>query len=349
MGWIWYGSNCTVYDPILVTIPMLALGVTSDVASIIGSSLIIITFFVYRDIQTRARQLLLFISISDFFNAGSYLFGQSWSLHNLNFSGCYAGKPLYEISFCVGQATLTVFFTLSCYTFTMLLSFHVLFLLAGRNIFKKKIAFSLAVLLGWAIPFVITLVGLLPGWLGPGRSVTVGTCFIRNFGSDSSSYTKDTLIELFIGRFWDIFTFVVISFVYTISVCLLYRRRKLLKESSFISQQDLKLILIPIAFLVFRIWAQIHLIFMYNQKIDFFMYLQAIFDPGQGWANFIIYVIFTKSVRSKFRLCRRGKSRRKRLPIYSGRYDDSDPKVRSMDDFSSSAQVVDNPYRLYKD
>lgn len=346
MEWIWDGFNCTIYDPIIVTYTMLGLGVTSDVASILGSSFIIITFFIYRDIQTRARQILLMISISDFFNAWSYFFGQSWSLHNMNFSGCYVGKPQYEIWFCVGQATLNVFFTLSCYAFTILLSFHILFLLCGRNIFKKKFVFFLAVVFGWGIPFVITLVGLLPGWLGPGRSVTVGTCFIRNFGNSSSSYTKDTLIELFIGRIWDIFTFVVITLVYTIAVCLLYRKRKHMKASSLLSQQDVKLILIPIAFLLFRIWAQIHLILMYSQKIDFFLYLQAIFDPGQGWVNFFIYVVFTKAVRSKFGLCLGGKSRRK-VPVYSGGYE-SERKDRSMDDFSSS-RVVENPYRLYKD
>ena len=348
MRWIWDGSNCTVYDPILVTVPMLGLGVTSDIASIFGSSFIIITFFIYKDIQTRARQFLLFISISDFFNASSYLFGQSWSLHNWNFSSCYVGKPLYETSFCVVQATFSVFFTLSCYTFTVLLSFHILFLLCGRNIFKKKIFFFLAVFFGWISPLVVTLVGLLPGWLGPGRSVTVGTCFIRNFGNSSSLYTKNTLIELFIGRIWDIITFVVISVVYIIAVCLLYRRRKHLKQSSLFSQQDVKLIFIPIAFLIFRIWAQIHLILMYNQKIDFFLYLQAIFDPGQGWVNFFIYVVFTKAVRSKFRLCSGSISKRRKVPIYSGGYE-SDRKDRSMDDFSSARVVVENPYHLYED
>ena len=344
MDWIWHGFNCIDYDQIYVNRYMLGLGVSSDIASLFGSSFIIVTFFLYRDLQTRARQFLLMISISDFFNAGAYFFGQTWSMFNLNYSSCYVGKPQYEIWSCVTQATFNNFFTLSCYSFTILLSLHVLFLLAGNNLFKKKVVFIFTVLLGWLVPLLITSVGFLPGWFGPGISVTVGTCFIRNFGDNSSAIRKDTLIELFVGKIWDVVTFVIISFVYFIALCLLCRRRKQLNSKSLISEQDFKLVFIPVAFLVFRIWGELHLIFMYHKYVDVFLYLQAIFEPGQGWANFLVYILLTRAIRDKFRNCKKGNSKNK-TDFVTGRYFSTE---RQMDNFSESKKLQ-STYYLYKD
>ena len=342
MDWIGDGYNCTSYDQIYINRIMLGLGISSDIASLFGASFIIITFFIYKDLQTRARQFLLMISISDLFNSGAYLFGQSWSMFNLNYSSCYVGKPQYEIWSCVTQATFNNFFSLSCYSFTILLSFHVLFLLRGNNIFKGKVVFIFTVVVGWLVPLLITSVGFWPGWFGPGISVTVGTCFIRNFGDNSTAIRKDTLIELFVGKIWDVVTFVIISFVYSLAVCLLCRRSKQMNRKSLVSEQDFKLVFIPVAFLVFRIWGELHLIFMYRKYVDIFLYLQAIFEPGQGWANFLVYILLTKTIRNKFKFCKRKSSKNTTFNV-TGSYSSFE---KPMKDFSGNSE---SSYHLYKD
>ena len=344
MHWIWDGYKCTANDMVHVDRAMLSVGIGSDIASLFGSSFIMITFFWYRDLQTRARQILLMISISDFFNSGAYLFGQTWSMFNLNYSTCYVGKPQYEIQSCVAQATLNNFFTNTCFSFTILLSFHVLFLLSGNHIFKRNLVFIPTVIIGLLVPLLITSVAFWPGWFGPGRSVTVGTCYIRNFHNSSSSISidKDVLIELLIGKVWDIVTFVVISFVYILAIYLLCKRRRKLNNKSLITEQDLKLVFVPVAFLFFKIWGELHLIFMYRQFIPVFLYLQAVFDPGQGWINFLIYILFTSRIREKIMCHRKSKNR-----TYSvtGSYSSVDEQMENV----SESHKLESSYHLFKD
>jgi hypothetical protein len=77
---------------------------------------------------------------------------------------------------------------------------------------------------------------------------------------------------------------------------------------------DYKLILIPVTFIFLRIWtciiaatfvySRILIVNIHNQTfVRALIYLSAIGDSGQGAANGLIFLLFTKKVRDKFKCC----------------------------------------------
>ena len=347
VGWIGDGYNCTVEDKNSLEPGMLGLGIFSDIIAIFGSLFIIVTYFIFTDLKTRARKFLLIIALADFLNASTFLFGQIWSLVNRNFSTCYLGKPQYEIWFCVFSGAANNFFSLSCFTFTIFLGVHVIFLLFGSTVLVRRKAFVSSLIIGFAVPFIVTSITFWFGMFGPGNSATVGTCFIKNF-NDTDDRNYQILFQLLSWYIWGILTDIFIFVIYIFAVCLMCKRRfqKEPRLASLLSEQDLKLLFIPVAFLFIRIWGDLHLLFLYKRAVSpVFLYLQAFFEPGQGWANFIIFVLLTKAVRDRVCVCFNRKPVYKTVTVeevYSS-YD------RPMSDLSGSQVAENHPYELYKD
>ena len=289
---------------------MVGVGIVSDSFAIFGAIFIIITYFLFKDLKTRARQFLALIAVADLFNAIFYFIGQTCYLVNKDYTLCYVNKSAVEIGVCVGQAAANNLFSLLSFSFTIILSFHILFIFIGRNILYKKKYFYFSIILGFVFPFLITSFAFWFGWFGPGETVTIGWCFIRDFPQNVSAgnIKSSAVYELLTGKLWDIITIVVISFVYILIIfrCLWKRQGK--QSWRNIGEQDFKIFLIPIIFVFLRIWGEIHLFWTYfHPNINVpppLLYLQAIFEPSQGWANAIIYIFWTKNVRKRIlRIC----------------------------------------------
>ena len=291
-----------------ITDAMVAIGITSDVFAIFGAIFIIATYFILKDLKTRARQILVIIAFADLFNAIFYLIGQTYFLANNQYATCYANKSVAEIWVCVTQATANNLFSLLSFSFTIILAVHIFFLVYGKNIFINDKIFWLALILGCGIPVFITLAAFWFGWFGPGLSVTIGWCFIRDFsikdGSDDIYYSAP--FEFLAGKLWDILTFCIITFIYLLIIARCFRKRHDKPIWGNIGESEVKLFLIPIGFVFLRIWGEIHLLVTVidpSRVYPVLLYPQAVFEPGQGWLNAIIYILLTKNVRSRIFKC----------------------------------------------
>ena len=283
---------------------MVAVGIVSDTLAITGAIFIITTYFLFKNLKTRARQILTFIAFADLFNAIFYLIAQCYYIVKSNYPLCYPDKPIIETSVCVIQATANNLFTLLSFSFTIILSLHILFLTIEKNIFNKKFNYHISVILALCIPFLITSLAFWFGWFGPGETITIGLCFIRDISyDDSENIEKSAIYEFLTAKLWDISTVIIIGSVYTFIIfrCLWKRQGKHCLKN--IGGKDIKICIIPIAFIFIRIWGDIHFAWtiMFPTSIlpSPLLYLQAILEPSQGWANAVIYIFYTQKVRSR--------------------------------------------------
>ena len=294
---------------------LLSVGLLSDVFSILGSLLIIWTFWAYKDQRTRARLFLLFISICDFFTSVSYGVALIWSIGDPYFSSCRQNKSHVELWGCIIESWFDMYFPLCSFFWTVVLGFHILFLFIGKAYFKQKFVFLCLLFVGWGVPLLTTFAAFFLNVLGPGPPTsTAGWCFINYYIMTpvSSNRKYHWLFEFAFAKMWDLTAMVIIVILYSIIVVRLLCRR--FKDNKFtLSGTDFKLIFIPLAFFFLRIWGDtrwlIETIFSWNFK-EFTVtcgtwiektlaYLQVIGDPGQGWANAVLYVLFTRSIRER--------------------------------------------------
>ena len=302
-------SNSTCLSPAL-----LVSGLVFDIFSIFGALFIILAYLAYPEHRTRARLFLLFIAIADFFTAVFYGIALIWSLTDVNYSSCTPKKSSFQLWSCIIQSFIDLFFPLASFFWTIILGFHIIFAISSKSYFKRKPIFVTLLLIGWGVPFLISFTALFMNILGPGTSTTsAGWCFINyHVLTTTKSGINDFnwLLEFLFAKMWDIFALLIVTIIYP----LLFIRVFYLKYRSNvnIALPDLKLILIPCAFLLLRIWGDIRWAkgvltnnststpydnLCENLFEKFFAFAQAIGDPGQGWANAILYLVFTKVIR----------------------------------------------------
>ena len=299
---------------------ILSLGLVFDIFSILGSLFIIVTYLVFKDQRTRARLFLLFIAICDFFTAFGYGIALIWSLADKNFTICHKDKSPIALWACILESGIDMYFPLCSFFWTVVLGFHILLLFCGNPVFKNKVVFVCLLVAGWGLPLLNTVVAFMLNILGPGPPTsTAGWCFINYnvFYDDVTNKLNDRyhwVFEFGFAKFWDLLAMIVVVILYTIvfiRLCLRKGKRERL------SGPDFKLILIPFVFFILRVWGDMRwLIEVFSglnkrsNNVEYtntcaepyemvLAYFQVVGDPGQGWANAILYILFTKVIRER--------------------------------------------------
>ena len=145
---------------------------TTCVVSIIGASLIILTFVAFKDLRTLARQQLVNLSVADILVAGSHLFGlaalrvekyDSWMDNNTTNST----TPLA----CHVQASFTMFGTIASFLWSLALGFYMLMVIVLRRPDIARYLMLLYYPVCWLVPLGLTLSFALvkPTYLGYGK------------------------------------------------------------------------------------------------------------------------------------------------------------------------------------
>lgn len=290
----------------------------SCVASLVGSFLIIMTFAIWKEFRTIGRAILVFLAIADFFSALGYMFGVLLILTNPD-------QSLYR-PMCVVQSVITSFFPVSSFIWTLNLAIYLLAVLVkkknGKAIFKLLVTFHLA---AWGIPLIICSLGLGFKEFGPNNSTTsVNWCFIS---FDSTHTIKFFAFEALCGKFWEILTYFTCLVIYIIvriksqeftDVSTMpqakYWSMELVHRFTLAANHfESKLMWIPLIFIFIRVWGTIR--FLGSMSCDLkcleqckteniaLIILQSIFDPAQGWANALLFVIFHRPIAVRICPC----------------------------------------------
>ena len=148
---------------------------TATVFSVLGSSIIILTFFTFKDIRTPARHIIVCIAISDFVSSLS------------NCLGLFETESVFvkKDPICIIQSFIGSTFILSSFLWTMLLAVFLYIVIVCENPDSgKRLIFPLFHGISWILPLIINIAAIWKEKLGNSQKfVTAGWCWI-DLGKD---------------------------------------------------------------------------------------------------------------------------------------------------------------------
>nr|XP_020475460.1 probable G-protein coupled receptor 157 [Monopterus albus] len=264
--------------------------------SFLGSSLIILTYIIWPDLRTTPRKLLVYLSVSDWLSAVSYAFGV-WKVF-------HADSPD-----CVAQGAISTFANTSSFFWTVAIAVY-LYVFIVRS--SQRVADSLVLsfhLVSWGVPLVITVTAVCLNKIGYDASeVSVGWCWVRIDAPDK------VLWMLLTGKIWEFLAYITLPVLYILIKRHIHKAHAALSEyrpilanrplshsSSFMA--DVKLTLIPIIFIILRIWSTVRFILLLAnspaRQNPVLVTLHGIGNTSQGAANCIMFVLFTQPIRTR--------------------------------------------------
>ena len=177
------------------------LSTTAASLSILGSLTIISTFWMWPDLRTNSRRMIVFISIGDFLVA------------SFNIVGIYMNS---DQETCAFQGMVNIAAILASFFWTVYLSLY-FYLTICKNISMKteRVAMWLFNITAWGIPLVIAAVGYGVEAVGNSQDlVSSGWCWIKY--TDGMKWWKIVLWMCIAGKGWEILAYIAISMFYVL-------------------------------------------------------------------------------------------------------------------------------------
>ncbi|XP_067037983.1 G-protein coupled receptor 157-like isoform X1 [Acropora muricata] len=276
------------------------LSTTVAFLSMVGAVIIVVTFIVYPDIRTNSRRIIVYISISDF------------SVACLNTVGLYNPATSDSKLTCKLQATLTVVAVLSSFLWTVNLSLYFYMTICKKiSTAAEKRMMTLFHVTAWGFPITIAVFAYGLHGVGYTRDmVSSGWCWI----STDKPWWQVVLWMSLTGKAWEISAYIVISVLFALVKQEMARglipRRHLLtpKALEVVKKADRKFKFIPIVFILLRIWGTIRFFrfLAYHPEdpplLKWLVVLHGVGDNSQGFANFVLFCLFTDKIKEKFKL-----------------------------------------------
>ncbi|XP_024098895.1 G-protein coupled receptor 157 isoform X2 [Pongo pygmaeus] len=165
--------------------------------SALGSGLLVATHALWPDLRSRARRLLLFLSLADLLSAASYFYGVLQD---------FAG-PSWD---CVLQGALSTFANTSSFFWTVAIALYLYLSIvrAARGPRTDRLLWAFHVV-SWGVPLVITMAAVALKKIGYDASdVSVGWCWIDLEAKDC------VLWMLLTGKLWEMLAYVLLPLLY---------------------------------------------------------------------------------------------------------------------------------------
>jgi len=271
--------------------------IVSCTLSMIGSSLIILSYVLWKDVQSPLRKLLLFLSISDFVTACGNVFGSLFSEHPL---------------FCIAQSFITTYSSMVSFMWTMAIAIYLYMIICRLHSLALKFIF-LFHLVCWGVPLMLVCVAMGFNALGFDDVIAnhTGWCWVAaNNMIPWPPVNPQLFWKLADGKILEMCTYILTPIIYILSKRKLdfeqYDQRLILNTNvrNTLQNTDRKLVLIPIIFVGVRIWGSLRFLlqgFYPGLESVFWLALfQCVGDSAQGWANCLLYCVFTRKIRNKF-------------------------------------------------
>lgn len=188
--------------------------IVSCTFSCLGSFLIILTFFLLKDMRTGSQKIITLLAVADLISAVGYIVGSANYLHNhTKKDGCGAFNKV-----CRAQAAITTYSSLVSFLWTVILAFYFFLIIVFKRV---QVASRLMVfynIVAWAGPLSIVIPLLACDRLGYAHFAASNWCFIK--GSNNTSTLnkgwQTTVVVLVGGKLWEILSYIVVSVLYVI-------------------------------------------------------------------------------------------------------------------------------------
>ncbi|XP_065178224.1 G-protein coupled receptor 157-like [Sycon ciliatum] len=297
-------ANVTAYEPSdALKYSILAV----CVLSFFGSSLIIISYILFKTIRSRSRHILVCLSVADLGVAVS------------NGTGLLAS---HSPSICQGQAAAATFFGASCLLWTIALAVYLYAAVVLQwQVIKNVRVMVVFYVICWGIPLAVTctLIGMqllggrpssITGWQG-------WWCVLK----PGIGHVKSTVFIFLASELWAYLAYILVPILYFRTRFHIQKETKageqFVTSGSVVAVQavDRKLMLLPMLFILLHIWSSImtvrQMYYMFSDDDDPQMdrpktwyqtlhFLQGVGDSAQGFCNGLLFVVFTKKVRQHY-------------------------------------------------
>ena len=178
--------------------------------SCLGSALIIITYFLLKDMRTGSQKIITLLAIADLISAIGYILGSSNYIHHYHSTrDCSSFDKL-----CEAQATITTWSSLVSFLWTVILALYFFLIIVFKRV---QVASKLMVVynfVAWGSPLLIVIPLLCLGKLGYSHYAASNWCFVK--GSSAHSDAWFILIVLVAGKFWEILSYVIVIILYVL-------------------------------------------------------------------------------------------------------------------------------------
>lgn len=306
------GSFCVDGTPIGVPSSILAVVAITCVLSMIGASLIVLSYALIPEIRTKAREILVHLSLMDFMAATANFAGVVANFDDYLSNSTATDTQYHTINnLCLTQASFAMYGTISSVIWTICIGVYIYLRIMYEGLrIAKRVAYTFY-LIAYGIPLIVTLWFSLTGKLGYARFGGSGWCSVILYNST----TKETIPfnAIFANDLWIYLTIIIVPVLFLSLHFYLRNEMRAGKTvltpnlASTVHSVEVKLLFIPVLFIVLRIWSLLLVLIEIEghghlncTALSFFLHIGGIGDSGQGLANFILFCGFTPKVRQYF-------------------------------------------------
>lgn len=254
-----------------------------------GALFFILSYFIYTDLRTKSRQLLLFLSFADLCQAFRFLF---ISLDNIS--------P----KFCLFQSVFGILAAESSFFWTACISIYVYLVIKAPSRLFPNWGVQLFHLISWGYPICFSMLMLVLN-INYTNESDVPWCFLR-----PHTPTDWKLLGYSLPL---IFCWFVTTVMYFLASSEISRGAHFIPHSNVhksheaeIRELQTKFHLIPLVFVLLRIWdVAYHLYYAWNPHAvpigGWYLNLMVIGDSSQGFFNCLIFIFLTRNIRDRIK------------------------------------------------
>ena len=210
-------SNCSSH----IYFKNLSVRVVSGIscsASILGSTLIILSYLCFKKLRTRVREILVHLSVADAGVATANLVGVVVYFDQY-YTITYDQEEIVIIPphdnvkhLCVAQAFFAVYFTLCSILWTVSLAVYLYFILVHHGTYNAKLFLAFAYVFCYALPLLLSLWAVLTNKLGYSPYNSAGWCSMILV--DPESHHRDVFMGVIGYDLWIYLALIVVSVLY---------------------------------------------------------------------------------------------------------------------------------------
>lgn len=186
--------------------------IVSSSLSCLGSLLILVAYFVLKDMRTGAQKIITLLAMADLFSALGYIVGSINFLVHFNKSD---GKTCETFQMlCESQAIITSWSSLCSFAWTFILAFHFFMVTVLKRVSLASKLIPLYNVIAWGGPLLIVVPLAMLGKLGYAPYAASNWCFVKDNNWYSSSLEQDgeTILIIFLaGKLWEILTYISVT------------------------------------------------------------------------------------------------------------------------------------------